>query len=121
MQALSGGPDQQNENPNERNVGIAIGHCLTANLNDTDYREQSGKVPKPSDEEIAVSTPSPTKDGERKKSNARKEHDKKRKAPLRVRIEDRESHGPECFDNVKNIRQQGILNANTQGKDCGRT
>src|ERR1700675_2900894 len=51
---LSDPPDDQHKNSNERDVGIAVGHSLAADLHESDHRHQAAEIPQPSREQIAL-------------------------------------------------------------------
>ena len=45
------GPHDHQEQTNERDVGIAIGHCLITGLDQSDHRHRSAQKPEPANAE----------------------------------------------------------------------
>ena len=50
-------PGDGKKQADQRHIGIAIGHCLRAHLQEPDYRQQGYQVPEPAHQEIGVPLP----------------------------------------------------------------
>ena len=53
---LGGRPGHENEDPDERHIGITVGHRLRADVDDADYRHEHPQVPEPADGQIPSSS-----------------------------------------------------------------
>ena len=51
LHEFRGPPGDDDENADQRNIGIAVGHRLYAHLHQADHRHQRAQIPAPADEE----------------------------------------------------------------------
>ncbi len=57
--ALRDRPYHRDEESDERNVGVAVGHAVASELNDAGHRRKRPQEPEPTDEEIRLLSPPP--------------------------------------------------------------
>src|SRR5258708_33302823 len=57
-------PDDQYENPDERDVGVAVSHGLAADLDEADDRHEAAEIPQPACKQITLMKMAQAEEGE---------------------------------------------------------
>ena len=104
-------PRDHDEQPDQRQVGVALRHRLLPDLNDADHRDEHAEEPEPPDRQIAMPPPEP--DDRRRRRQQRDQcqwpvAQRRLRDVVRIRIEDRQIRRPDGFDEVLDVRDERI-------------
>src|SRR6202451_1245848 len=81
---ISDGPYRHDEQAEQRNVGVAIGHGLAPNLDDTDDRNERAQVPEPAGGQVFKLTFTPDQCADEQNHERSGNHFPRRQAPWKV-------------------------------------
>ncbi len=112
---FSGAPRQDDEDSDQRDVGITIGPRLIADLHQSDHRHQRAQVPKPSDCEVRMTRQQAPGGKGNRSEQERVAGDFPRGQLHWTRVKGGQARGPEHLGEIGNIRDDRVRDARTHG------
>ena len=102
-------PGEHDIKPDVRQIRIAIGHRLHADLDQADDRQEGHQIPQPSDGQPSP-VPQPHDQGRDRRQHEHGHRDiRPRHAMFRKRIERRQIDGVEDLADIRRVRHQGVF------------
>jgi len=117
---VADGPGDHDEHANEREVAVAVGHGLFADLDEADGGNEDAEEPEPAEEEVGLgSAAKDAQNGEGDKEEDGADDDPER--PLvDVGIKDAEAGGPKHFHEIAGVGDGGVFDAGFERIDDKR-
>ena len=124
--ATSGGrraaPGQGEAQPDLRQVHVAVGHRMHADLHQPDGGHEHSQVPEPADRQIGIPPPADQHRGRDGRQNQQGgDRLPRRQSIERMRIEDSQIAGPERLAEVIDVRDQGVADPRARGFSPARS
>src|SRR4029077_13659179 len=101
-------PYNNHKNSQQRRVGVAIGHCLTTNLNKSNHRHQATEVPQPSGNQKTLAEMSHAEKRERENKGQTQEWFPQRESVLRMGIKNCQVKRPKTFEDIEEIGPERV-------------